>query len=627
MSSRAVAARGKASKPAPSAKTQGKQFSDHNKSWLKPVQAGAASAGKKRSLFEEEDDDDDEDDDDEEEEGSEEEGSEEEGEEEDDDDEGEDDEDEEEGDDDDDEDEEDEDEELEFERKARRTMAKLSADAAANEAELRDQIASESVLPTAEELAEEQQRPPDISTQRDRIKQVAEVLADFANRREPGRARHEYVNVLASDLAMVYGYSLELIELLLGLFSPAEALSFIEASETPRPVTVRTNTLKTRRRELAQALIGRNVNLDPIAKWSKEGLQIYESAVPIGATPEYLAGHYMVQSASSFLPVMALAPGPNMRCLEMAAAPGGKSSHMAALMGNTGTLVSNDASKERLRALQANLSRLGVRNAIVMNADGRDFPKLMGGFDRVLLDAPCTGLGVISKDPSVKAEKTYADVQRCQQLQRELLLAAVDSVNANSADGGFVVYSTCSISVEENEAVVDYVLNSRNVKVVETGLPFGVEGMTRHRSKRFHASLKHCRRFYPHTHNMDGFFVCKLRKFSNAIPSAPSSAAGANGADKKKQGANGAGASGGGGSGDDNKPSNKPKKKGAKDPNSAAASGPAPKIGAARPGGGEHGDGEKAKAKRLAGALREQKRLKREEKKKQKPRKKQRLLL
>ena len=232
---------------------------------------------------------------------------------------------------------------------------------------------------------------------------------------------------------------------------------------------------------------------------------MYESAVPIGATPEYLAGHYMVQSASSFLPVMALSPGPGQRVLDMAASPGGKSSHMAAMMGNSGTLVANDASKERLRALQANLSRLGVRNAIVVNADGRDFPKLMGGFDRVLLDAPCTGLGVISKDPSVKAEKTYADVQRCQQLQKELLLSAIDSCNANSSEGGFVVYSTCSVSVEENEAVIDYVLNSRNVKVVDTGLPFGVEGLTRHRSKRFNSSCKLARRFYPHTHNMDGF--------------------------------------------------------------------------------------------------------------------------
>ena len=106
----------------------------------------------------------------------------------------------------------------------------------------------------------------------------------------------------------------------------------------------------------------------------------------------------------------------------------------------------------------------------MVSADGRDFPRIMGGFDRVLLDAPCSGTGVIAKDPSVKAEKTYQDIQRCQQLQKELLLAAIDSVNANAPDGGYIVYSTCSVAVEENEAVIDYVLNSRGVKVAETTL-------------------------------------------------------------------------------------------------------------------------------------------------------------
>jgi ribosomal RNA methyltransferase Nop2 len=283
---RAAAARGKAktSKAAAAPK-----FSDHNKAWLQP-------ATRKRSLFEEEHEDEESDDEDGEgmeegEEGESDSDNESDGEVEDneddededddeDDEDGEDDEDnddEEEDDEDDDDEEEEEDdegEELEFERKARRTMAKLQQDAVDNEAELRDQIVGQSVLPSAEELEDEASRPPDISAVRDRVKAVVEVLSDFSSRREEGRARVEYIACLSSDLATVYGYSAELIELLLGLFSPAEALQFIEASEMPRPVTVRTNTLKTRRRELAQALIARNVNLDPIAKWSKEGLQV-----------------------------------------------------------------------------------------------------------------------------------------------------------------------------------------------------------------------------------------------------------------------------------------------------------------------------------------------------------------
>jgi 25S rRNA (cytosine2870-C5)-methyltransferase len=173
----------------------------------------------------------------------------------------------------------------------------------------------------------------------------------------------------------------------------------------PRPVTIRTNTLRTRRRDLAQALINRGVNLEPVGKWSKEGLQIFESSVPIGATPEYLAGHYMLQSASSFLPVIALDPKPNERVLDMASAPGGKTTFISALMQNTGMVFANDATKQRTKGLSANVHRMGCKNVVVCNYDGREFPKGLGGFDRVLLDAPCSGTGVISKDPSVKINK------------------------------------------------------------------------------------------------------------------------------------------------------------------------------------------------------------------------------
>lgn len=188
-----------------------------------------------------------------------------------------------------------------------------------------------------------------------------------------------------------------------------QALVFFEANETPRPVTIRTNTLRTRRRDLAQALINRGVNLEPIGKWSKVGLQVFESSVPIGATPEYLAGHYMLQAASSFLPVIALAPQPEERVLDMASAPGGKATYISALLQNTGVVFANDSNKARTKSLTANVHRLGCKNVVVCSYDGREFPKVMGGFDRVLLDAPCSGTGVISKDPSVKVNK----VSRC----------------------------------------------------------------------------------------------------------------------------------------------------------------------------------------------------------------------
>jgi len=252
------------------------------------------------------------------------------------------------------------------------------------------------------------------------------------------------------DIASYYGYNEYLAEKLFQLFPVAEvrfscvpplwskahehidkAIEFFEANEVARPVTIRTNTLRARRRDLAQALINRGVNLEPIGKWTNVGLQVFESSVPIGkwrqfkqcqlrylcgpvlfpgATPEYLAGHYMLQAAASFLPVIALAPQPNERVLDMASAPGGKTTHIAALLQNTGVVFANDSNKERTKSLTANVHRLGCKNVVVCSYDGREFPKVMGGFDRVLLDAPCSGTGVISKDSSVKINKVCVSI-------------------------------------------------------------------------------------------------------------------------------------------------------------------------------------------------------------------------
>lgn len=354
---------------------------------------------------------------------------------------------------------------------------------------------------------------PDLQLLRTRITETIRVLDAFSSLAEEGRSRADYTAQLLKDICTYYGYSPFLAEKLFHLFPPREAFAFFEANETVRPVVIRTNTLRTHRRGLAQSLINRGVTLEPVGKWSKVGLQVFESQVPLGATPEYLAGHYILQAASSFLPVMALAPQENERILDMTAAPGGKTTYMAALMKNTGCIFVNDSNRARTKGLIGNIHRLGVKNAIVCNYDAKEFPKVVGGFDRVLLDAPCSGTGVISKDPSVKTNKTEKDFMYLPHQQKQLLLAAIDSVDHASKTGGYIVYSTCSVTVEENEQVVQYALSRRpNVKLVETGLIFGKDGFTRYMGKKFDPRMKMAKRYYPHAYNVDGFFVSKLKK-------------------------------------------------------------------------------------------------------------------
>ena len=470
------------------------EFTDQNAAWLKP--------SNKRKLLdddddeEEEDDEDEQEDEDKEEAGSESEDSDSDGEFLDDDD------------------------EMAVEKASRKLKAKQDKMLAEDEKELKVNFAQKEVykLPSGQEIEKEASAAPDLQIIQGRIQDVVNTLCDFKTKREEGVDRQTYMNRLKKDLCTYYNYNDFMVEKFLQVFHVDKIVDVLEANEVQRPVTIRANTLKTRRRDLAQALIARGVNLDPVGKWSKVGLVVYSANVPLGATPEYLGGHYILQGASSLLPVMALAPQAGERVLDMASAPGGKTTHIAAIMNNTGMILANDANKDRCKAVVGNVHRLGITNTVICNYDGRKLPKIMTGFDRVLLDAPCSGTGVISKDESAKLSKDESDIHLCSHLQKELILAAIDCLDHKSKTGGYLVYSTCSVLPEENENVVDYVLRKRHVKLVPTGLDFGVEGFTKYREKRYHPSMNLCRRYYPHTHNMDGFFVAKIKKLSNKIP-------------------------------------------------------------------------------------------------------------
>ena len=130
-----------------------------------------------------------------------------------------------------------------------------------------------------------------------------------------------------------------------------------------------------------------------------------------------------------------------------------------------------------------------------------------------MLDSPCTGLGIISKDPSIKANRVQIDIYKNSHIQKELILAAIDCTRV----GGVIVYSTCSVSPLENEEVVNYALKKRHVKLVDMDdlVPVGEEGLVKFIDKRYSSSLKKTRRIYPHVHNMDGFYVAKLLKLNN----------------------------------------------------------------------------------------------------------------
>lgn len=218
------------------------------------------------------------------------------------------------------------DEMLPIEKQNKELLKQQEDDDRLAEEELKETIENQQVFTFPEETEDETLSLQDIQQ---RIRDVTLVLSDFSKYRDTNHSRSEYTDFLQRDLCTYYSYNEFLMERLMKLFPVSELIEFLEASEVQRPMTIRTNTLKTRRRELAHALINRGVNLDPLGKWTKVGLVVYGSQVPVGATPEYLAGQYIIQGASSFLPVMSLAPQEHERILDMCAAPGGKTSHIA----------------------------------------------------------------------------------------------------------------------------------------------------------------------------------------------------------------------------------------------------------------------------------------------------------
>ncbi|AMM53174.1 RsmB/NOP family class I SAM-dependent RNA methyltransferase [Pyrococcus kukulkanii] len=205
-------------------------------------------------------------------------------------------------------------------------------------------------------------------------------------------------------------------------------------------------------------------------------------------------GYFYPQSLPSMVTARVLEPQEEDVIIDMAAAPGGKTTHIAQLLQNRGEIIAIDKSKNRLKKMEENLKRLGVKNVKLIQMDARSLPDLGIKADKILLDAPCTALGV---RPKLWEERTPRHIEATARYQRAFIWAAIKSLRR----GGVLVYSTCTLSYEENEENVKFMIK-KGMKLEEQSLFIGSPGI----------GLEKVQRFYPHKHLTQGFFIAKLRK-------------------------------------------------------------------------------------------------------------------
>ncbi|MHA2201533.1 MAG: NOL1/NOP2/sun family putative RNA methylase [Candidatus Thorarchaeota archaeon] len=278
--------------------------------------------------------------------------------------------------------------------------------------------------------------------------------------------------------------------------------------ENPIRSSIRVNTLKSTNDLVLERLRKKSVVIDEIP-WLDFGFFADFQGKSPGAMVEHMLGFYYVQGVPSMTTVGVLDPQPGETVLDLAAAPGGKTTLIGQMMQNSGMVISVEQDRIRMSSLKSNIIRCGVTNSLVVRGDARKLDNLGYEPDRILLDAPCSGEGLIPLDPTRKTSKTMADIRYCATREDEMLEAAVNVL----AEEGTMVYSTCSIAPEENEYVVDDILKRHpEIEVVEIPIDFGVPGYSEPYGVKLHESLKKARRFLPHLHGTEGFFICKMRK-------------------------------------------------------------------------------------------------------------------
>ena len=273
--------------------------------------------------------------------------------------------------------------------------------------------------------------------------------------------------------------------------------------------SIRVNTLKISIDEVKERL-AKDWKLTQVP-WCREGFWLVhnEGRRDVGNLKEHSLGYIYIQEACSMIPPIVLDPKPGDVVLDMSAAPGSKASQIAQYMENKGVLVANDYKGMRIKPLGLNLQRMGIHNAIITLMEGRFFKGFE--FDKILLDAPCSGTGTIRK--SLKTLKIWNPVmvRRLAGTQKQLIETAFE----NLKQGGTMVYSTCSLEPEEDEGVIDHLLGKYdNAELQEIRL----EGLkrsdpvTEFNSRRFNLEVKKCLRIWPQDNDTEGFFVSKIRK-------------------------------------------------------------------------------------------------------------------
>ena len=283
---------------------------------------------------------------------------------------------------------------------------------------------------------------------------------------------------------------------------------FLSALEQPFFVSIRANTLKIDAGPFQALMRGRGYNLEPV-EGIEEAFLLHGVENP-GSTLEYFLGYYQVQGFTSMLPAKILDPRPGEVILDLCAAPGGKTTHLAQLMGDRGLVVANDFKFERTHVLRSHIDRLGILSVLVCCYRGQAFP-LRRKFDRVLLDPPCSAEGTYQDGLPRTRNENPKVAQHLVRVQKELLRHAL----AVLRPGGTLVYSTCTYAPEENEAVVNEVVNSGQADLLPVQIPLPhSQGLTSWQGEVYHADMVKALRFYPHQVNSWGFFIAHLRKRS-----------------------------------------------------------------------------------------------------------------